>query len=109
MSYNLRAQVALGNWGNSLEVLFSRDRNGELFIAERLAFKEEPLPADMYCPPTLTLSRKASQELFDGLWACGFRPAKPEFDAGTLAATRGHLQDMRRLVFRNNNPPPLEP
>jgi len=48
--------------------------------------------------PTLRLSDRDAKELMEVLWSLGVRPYNDE-----MAATKLHLQDMRRLVFDGNN------
>ena len=57
----------------------------------------EALPFNMR--PSLALTSKETQCLFDALWADGWRPSKesPEELRGELAAVRRHLEDFRAL------------
>lgn len=50
--------------------------------------------------PLLTIDDSAAQRLMDELWHCGIRP-KEVGAIGALAATERHLNDMRRLVFKD--------
>jgi hypothetical protein len=52
------------------------------------------------CPPSLSLSPEDAQRLFESLWKAGLRPAKVESAEGELAATKLHLADMQKLVFK---------
>lgn len=54
--------------------------------------------------PSLQLSETQAQHLIDQLWACGLRPVEAAGSAGSLAATQAHLQDKRRLVFKEERP-----
>lgn len=44
------------------------------------------------------LSYDAAQQLMDGLWRCGIRPAEGAGSAGQRAALEKHLEDMRAIV-----------
>lgn len=41
-----------------------------------------------------------AQVLMDDLWNCGIRPTEGTGSAGSLRATERHLEDMRKLVFK---------
>ena len=51
--------------------------------------------------PTFELDMEGVQTLVDQLYQCGYRPSKGVADPhDTLDSVRYHLEDMRRLVFR---------
>jgi hypothetical protein len=50
-------------------------------------------------PEPMKMSLEEAQSLMDNLWDCGIRPTEGPGSAGSLAATRYHLEDMRKLVF----------
>lgn len=49
--------------------------------------------------PSLSIGFDQAQALMDSLWRCGLRPTEAD-SPGALAATKAHLEDMRRLVFK---------
>lgn len=51
------------------------------------------------CPPSLRLDLDDAQRLFDALCKAGLRPSSDVKAEGELAATKFHLEDMRKLVF----------
>ena len=51
--------------------------------------------------PTLSLTAEKAQQLMDDLWQCGLRPSEGSGSAGQLAAVERHLEDFRRLVFKD--------
>ena len=57
---------------------------------------DEGIPHDPMC----YLSRSAAIELMDSLWNCGVRPSNGEGNVGQIGAMKDHLNDMRRLVFK---------
>jgi len=57
-------------------------------------------PGEVF-PPSISLSPETLQNLADELNNMGIKPQKG-FLEGKLEATDKHLEDMRRLVFKNN-------
>ena len=53
--------------------------------------------------PTFSLPRAQVQALFNDLWREGFRPAYGTGNAGHLESVKYHLEDMRRLVFKDGS------
>lgn len=51
-------------------------------------------------PEPFPMSWDDAQSLMDQLWNCGVRPTEGTGSAGSLAATKNHLEDMRRIVFK---------
>jgi hypothetical protein len=49
--------------------------------------------------PTTTIDEKGAQVLMDELWACGIRPTEGAGTAGSMEATRRHLEDMRLIAL----------
>lgn len=60
----------------------------------------EAVPQDFVLKIPHTLSAELLQSLAEALSEKGIKTDKDAKIAGTLEATRGHLEDMRRLVFR---------
>jgi len=50
--------------------------------------------------PVVRMEVEEAQRLMDELWNCGLRPSEGSGSAGALAATQRHLDDMRKLVFK---------
>ena len=51
--------------------------------------------------PPINLLPEEAQELMDELYLAGIRPSE-EGGAGQLQAIKYHLEDMRKLVFKND-------
>jgi len=68
---------------------------GEVASLTYAPIKEYTVP-----PPTITMSKQEAQVLMDSLWDSGIRPTEGAGSAGSLAATQKHLQDMRKIVFK---------
>lgn len=50
--------------------------------------------------PMIKLPFDAAQRLMDELWQAGCRPSQSVGTAGQVEAVKYHLEDMRRLVFK---------
>ena len=89
-------------WNKRVELLICADIDGKRSIARQVVM--DVVEDYAYLPePTLSLLPAEAQELMDGLWNCGYRPSEGSGSAGSLAATERHLQDMRKLVFKEND------
>lgn len=53
--------------------------------------------------PTLSLDGKTAQRLMDALWECGIRPNNGEGMDSQVSAIKYHLEDMRKLVFKESD------
>lgn len=98
---NLTAIAQLQPWSKSVEVALLLQYDNYFCSAEPLVMvKREPF---IPISPSFTLSPKATQQLMDDLWRCGFRPSEGEGSAGQLASVKYHLEDMRKLVFKGDD------
>lgn len=94
MNNKLRISVHKQEWTeNAVEVLIHSDTHYCKHI--ELIPKEE----GVCYSPTFSITTDMAQKLMDNLWDCGFRPTEGQGSAGSLSATKYHLEDMRRLVF----------
>ena len=92
MKRQLRAQSAL--WRNGVEfLLIQGSAHGKSVVME----ESEP---GVHAEPTFSLGIDEAQILMDDLWNAGLRPTEGSGSAGALAATQRHLEDMRKLVFK---------
>lgn len=87
-------------WRRRIEVLVSRKVGCDLDVGQPLVMRRVP-EGELIGEPTFTLDLSDAQELIDELWRCGIRPSEGSGSAGSLAATQRHLEDMRRLVFKD--------
>jgi hypothetical protein len=53
--------------------------------------------------PLLRLPFDAAQRLMDELWQAGCRPSQSVGSAGQVEAIKYHLEDMRKLVFKEGS------
>lgn len=98
--YEIRAVSA--PWGDTVDLLimertWGQDRPKRVVTALTVA----DVPEGHWLEPTLRMDRTAAQQLIDNLWQCGLRPTEGTGSAGSLKATERHLEDMRRLVFKD--------
>lgn len=75
-----------------------------LVLVQPLVMKafDQKEAADIECEisvPVMSLSKESVQSLMDELWSCGVRPSNGDGNVGQLAATKAHLEDMRKMVF----------
>jgi len=74
----------------------TEDRKYQIFYTLERRGREPGLQSDA----SLSLSPKLAQDLMNGLWNAGFRPNDGEGSGGHIAALKYHLEDMRKLVFK---------
>ena len=67
-------------------------------IAQPIVFA--PFDDHLIAEPMIKLQIEQAQQLMDELWQCGIRPSEGAGSAGAMAATQKHLEDMRKLVFK---------
>ena len=78
--------------------LADHDQTGRRMYAKEIAF-EAPEHVGMLLPPSFSLHVDAAQELFEMLWAQGFRSPHDKGGAKELdAARREHIADLRRAA-----------
>lgn len=86
-----------GGWGL---FLFEMAEPGAPIRPIRMQLGDEQVP-EISFPPTAILPELTAQQLFDDLWAAGFRPSgakeKPD-PAGVIAAKDAHLSDLREIT-----------
>lgn len=88
---------------DAVGILVQENRtDGRRFVVTNMEFKE--LAPGAWVDATLRLTQDRAQELMDDLWRCGLRPTEGRGSAGALAATERHLEDMRALVFKTQQP-----
>lgn len=92
-------------WADQISIyLVGEDANGQRFLAEPMELKFTPINRDgsLSSKPTLEIGGFMSREflpaLANGLAESGYRADST--DAGELKATKDHLADMKRLVFK---------
>lgn len=92
MINQIRVRAQSSPWRGCVEILAMQ--GNQVGVIEWLDHPD----GDM-ADPTIRLSMTDAQVLMDDLWHAGLRPTEGTGSAGALAATQGHLNDMRKLVF----------
>lgn len=85
-------------FGNSIELRIGARNDGrQMAVVEPLVFRA--IAEGEYTTPALVITTEAAQQLMDELWACGLRPTEGAGSAGAMAATKAHLEDMRKIAL----------
>ena len=95
-------------WDDAVRIAFVVTRNGIRHIAKPVDLIFTPMNEEAENPPTLKLSSGNAGNFFSAFAeALDKQGIKTENDfkiQGKLEAKESHLQDMRRLVFKNQQP-----
>lgn len=73
----------------------------ETRFAEKLALSEHE--EGSLVQPFTSIDPTTAQGLMDSLWECGVRPTEGKGSAGAMMATQGHLDDLRKILFKTLN------
>ena len=88
-------------WKNTREIyIFRKKHDDGMEMLDGRVIKKGALGKSF--KPTLELEPEQLQALADELDKIGYKPQKG-FMEGKLSATEKHLEDMRDLVFKDNN------
>ena len=89
-------------WNDCVDIYARTESDGKpaALVADGIKIvpvtREKPWPRFISLP----LFMADAQSLFDALWQAGFRPNNGESSQAHVNAMNAHLQDMRKLVFR---------
>jgi hypothetical protein len=88
-----------------IDVAFIKKEDGQKY-AGRIAWEPiETFPVGTRATFSVdSQSAHPLQRLVDDLYACGIRPTAAKGSAGQLDAVNRHLEDMRTLVFKREQP-----
>ena len=89
--------VSHSPWSIEVQLLFADFINGKPYVAKPLEF--EPMEEGGTARPTHSMFPQQAQELFNKLYAIGYRPTDGTGNTGHVEALKYHLEDMRKLVF----------
>jgi hypothetical protein len=85
--------------------VFAKNGDGKRLIAKNIDLVFEPIGECEVVKPTIELSNEFAydflQALTDALNNEGYVPKEKSFLEGKIEATEKHLEDMRKLVFKN--------
>lgn len=82
------------SWDNNFEIAMIA--NGGLVTNIEFQKHQQGLPIT----PFITLHKQTMQTLFNRMWELGFRPKDGTGNSGHIEALKYHLEDMRKLVFK---------
>lgn len=74
-------------------------RQGKAY-ATQITFEEKD--PKVLSSPLMYLEREEAQQLVDQLYAQGIMPNMAKGSSGQLTAVQYHLEDMRKIVFKEN-------
>lgn len=74
---------------------------GKYFQAKPLNFEHLPNALGQNIEPFISIDKIMAQALFNDLWQIGYRPSDGTGNSGHVEALKYHLEDLRRLVFKN--------
>jgi hypothetical protein len=86
----------------NLHIVSEREPD-RLQVGAEIIFKDIQ-PGEMYPPCPLQMPRHEAQQFFDRLWASGLRPSEARDTAGMTEAMKAHIEDLRRVAFKNIPP-----
>lgn len=78
------------------------DKQGDSVMHAATSIVMEKRDPGMYVDPFITMSGEEMQSLFNTLWSQGFRPKDGTGNSGHIEAMKYHLEDMRKLVFKDS-------
>lgn len=88
----------------SYDFWITNDTPNGAYIAKPLRLEMEIINTAIYLPPTFTVNSKELDilmpKIHDAMNRIGFKPKEEAKIEGILEATKYHLEDMRKLVFK---------
>lgn len=84
--------------------VFENTQSGKLFY-ENIQVTSEPYTekANGYLHPTAVISYEVACQMMDSLWGAGVRPSSGEGNTAHIQALNNHLDDMRKIAFKELN------
>lgn len=79
--------------------LVDRQEGGTKAVATNVVM--ENIEPGSYVAPFMTMGADEMQTLFNSMWSEGFRPKDGTGNSGHIEAMKYHLEDMRKLVFKD--------
>lgn len=79
--------------------LFDRDEVSSINYRLTLTRGEELKDGEYFPAPTAILQKAQTQQLFDAMWALGYRPSE-RWAVGGESAQQEHIKDLRRVLDR---------
>ena len=91
----MRIRTVTGAWYDGVKFSIQDRERG---YVQELKFVK--IPEHEMVQESGMMTKEDAQVLMDDLWHCGIRPTEGSGSAGSLKATEYHLEDMRKLVFK---------
>ena len=92
-------RVQLVDFETEIQVFFRKtNSDGKRYTVK--VIETEEVEQGRPIQPFTSIDHKAAQVLMDDLWSCGIRPTEGRGSAGALTATEKHLNDMRKIAFK---------
>lgn len=86
-------------WNENISIRLATKIGDNLHVAKPVMYERVELGA--FIEPCLRLPFETAQKLMNELWHAGVRPAQSIGTEGQTSAIKYHLEDMRRLVFKD--------
>ena len=88
-------------WSDSIAIRAGMETDGgRLLVAQPMVL--EIAEKGSLIRPMAELPWEAAQLLMDSMWSAGLRPSQSISSTGQAEAIKYHLEDMRRLVFKDS-------
>ena len=94
-----RVHVEREIWSETISIRLATTIGDNLHVAKPVMY--EQVDRGAFVEPCLRLPFDMAQKLMDELWHAGVRPAQSIGTEGQSSAIKYHLEDMRRLVFKD--------
>lgn len=88
-------------WSDAISLRIGvKQEDGGFAVAEPLTMRV--IDPGLMVQPCVSIPFYAAQSLMDELWQAGCRPSQSVGTVGQLEAVKYHLEDMRKLVFKES-------
>lgn len=87
-------------WSDAIAIRLGVKTDSGFAVAKPLTM-ETIVPGSL-TEPTFKLPLDAAQRLMDELWQAGVKPSQSVGSTGQVEAIKYHLEDMRKLVFKES-------
>ena len=105
--HKMKIFISENSWADRFDIYITEEGyNGKRMIAKPMDLVFEEIDEGSPQQPSIKISRffgkqtNFLQALSDALAKCGYEPITVEENKGELKATKVHLEDMRKLVFK---------
>lgn len=103
---NIEAKINYNACLGQTEIYFFIKENGKFYIAKPMKFEFTAVEENTICEPSIKLGINTSvpflQAMANLCHEHGIKPEKEPVLKNELDAIKYHLEDMRKLVFKNN-------